>query len=628
MNFVSYVEGLIEEKRNPRVTSLLLVGGYVLSRLVNNSKLQRLALQGMLLSIDRTAHRGTRERLLLRYAKSHKLSWSALRAYVQTPYAAAPESWFDAFPFNAEFKAAARGLMLRAEGKIDEAIAELSALKLEDYELKLLVVNALRGLYHQRQNHEMIACSVIEFLNSEPDRILIKHAVGAAGSAEAVQRNDLFAAAVSRLFDDVDKIVSQPTLFNKYWKDALEGSLSVFDIEGAVRIARRARAHGLPASKLLKHVLALREELAPIIHVIEEAHRDIMERCGKRTALSRVGEVIIVVPAAAVRSNKIDYPGFRSDIRSCLKGIVATLEEDGVRYIVKSRIRNHGNLNLDLPYFSYHTTADEAQGLHYKETDRQGLFSFDRRGYAGWSLFADTPVEILDLGIVTQTDADDFFACDQASLIESRQSKYRQKNCLESLPVNFLFVPLQVIGDAVQSLAFATPFKMLDEVLAVAKSNNLEVVIKRHPACKSPEISKYLADHSNDLIVSEGNIHDIIPAAEAVCVVNSGVGAEALMYEKPVYVFGRSDYMNACHICERPGDFSRIYAPRLTRLSPTEFRKFWYIYRNIYACSLRHDENASNWIRSRVRQHLRDTQRAGSENMDSGDKWNFCLTSA
>ncbi len=69
---------------------------------------------------------------------------------------------------------------------------------------------------------------------------------------------------------------------------------------------------------------------------------------------------------------------------------------------------------------------------------------------------------------------------------------------------------------------------------------------KRHPLCTTPEVSHYLGE-----LVAKGtirqvysSIHAIIPKTEAVGVINSGVGAEALLHERrsmfsPIGLHGR-----------------------------------------------------------------------------------------
>ena len=41
---------------------------------------------------------------------------------------------------------------------------------------------------------------------------------------------------------------------------------------------------------------------------------------------------------------------------------------------------------------------------------------------------------------------------------------------------------------------------------------------------------------------SDLSIHDLIAAAEIVVTVNSGVGMETVLHQKPVYAFGRANY--------------------------------------------------------------------------------------
>ena len=445
---------------------------------------------------------------------------------------------------------------------------------------------------------------MMHFLGSEEKRILISLGVSTAASAEAANDEELFAAAVSRVIADIEKVNQQRKLFKQHWKEAVAGCLAIFDVQGAIHIVDRAQERRLKVGRILADTHALREELAPIQHVVNDAHGDILARCGRANPVPRKVEAMIVVPGAAMRTNKRDYPGFRSDIRSCLKGIVQTLEAEGIRYGVRGRIWNHGSVDCSLPFFSYHTVSDTDRGLHFKETDRPSLFSFDDQGYAGWSAFSQTPFVDLKPDDLSQDIADSFFEQDRQRMVASRISKYTQQDVREQLPRRFIFVALQVMGDAVQSLAYMTPFAMLDEIISTAKRRGLAVVVKRHPACKSVEIGKYLEDRkeAGDIFVTVGNIHDLIPASQAICVANSGVGAEALIYEKPVFVFGRSDYMGACFVCKEAGDFERQFVEGETRLIGSDLRKFWYFYRNEYACDL--SNNASQWISDRVREHL------------------------
>ena len=56
---------------------------------------------------------------------------------------------------------------------------------------------------------------------------------------------------------------------------------------------------------------------------------------------------------------------------------------------------------------------------------------------------------------------------------------------------------------------------------------------------------------TGEILISDASIHQLIEPALAVFTVNSGVGSEALLHLKPVYLFGRADYRHVCHEIHR-----------------------------------------------------------------------------
>jgi capsule polysaccharide modification protein KpsS len=56
---------------------------------------------------------------------------------------------------------------------------------------------------------------------------------------------------------------------------------------------------------------------------------------------------------------------------------------------------------------------------------------------------------------------------------------------------------------------------------------------------------KIIAQYNNVMYVTDHSINDLIPKASAVYVINSGVGQEAMLHDKPVVSFGRSEYQGA-----------------------------------------------------------------------------------
>ncbi len=459
-------------------------------------------------------------------------------------------------------------------------------------------------------DHLRLAEDGLAFLRAEPDHVDLTLVISTALSAEACDREDLFSAAVSILVAMIDRIESDRDLSRAHVADMVTAKLTLYDVEGAQRFLANRFVAGMPkAAKLAAELRSIADETDAYRHVLHQAHEDMLARAEDRR--KPIGELpVILVPAAAFRRNKIDYPGFRADIRFVVAAIVKALETHRVPFVVRSRLRTHGVIDLPSPSFSYHTISNSDMSLHFKETDRPSLFSFDRRGYAGWSEFSETALARLEAQQIPLDDADRFFELEKQRVIGGNLSKYRQADVTdaEELPDRFIFVALQLIGDAVSQLAYLNLFEMVDEVVETAAVHGLSVVVKRHPLCTSPEVSQYLAELASRGAIRQvfSSIHAIIPKADAVCVVNSGVGAEALLHEKPVYVFGRADYMAGCFVCRKRGDFADQFVPGRSRLSADDLRTFWYSLRQRYAADLRDRERAAIEIETRVIAHLRE----------------------
>jgi len=465
----------------------------------------------------------------------------------------------------------------------------------------------------QQRYHERLAEDGLAFMQAEPGYLDLTLAISTALSAEACDREDIFAGAIRHLTTQLVHIENDRTLARWHMGDVVTARLSLFDLDGALHFVSSSHLSGMTKTqKLSAELQSIVDETVGFRHVIRKAHEDILARAGGSRPAVVADLPVIFLPAAAFRRNKIDYPGFRSDIRFALSGIVKALDKHGIPYAVRSRLRTHGVLNMSAPFFAYHTISDTDFGMHFKETDRPSLFCFDRRGYAGWSKFSAMTLSELRAADVSPQAAGDFFDREKQRVIGGNLSKYQQAavSNVEELPEKFIFVALQLIGDAVSQLAYLDLFAMVDEVIQAAQTQGMAVVVKRHPLCTTPEVSHYLGE-----LVAKGtirqvysSIHAIIPKAEAVCVINSGVGAEALLHERPVYVFGRSDYMAGCFVCKSRGDFADQFVPGRSRLSPDELRKFWYLLRNTYAVDLRDRDRATAEIETRVIDHLKTYQ--------------------
>src|SRR5690606_11694616 len=88
------------------------------------------------------------------------------------------------------------------------------------------------------------------------------------------------------------------------------------------------------------------------------------------------------------------------------------------------------------------------------------------------------------------------------------------------------------------------------------------------------------------VLLSNASIHSLIERAEAVYKVNSGVGLEALLHEKPVVVTGKCDYMYAATVVQTPHALRTkdVHVRYLARQARTIM---WYARRHLWTTSKR-----------------------------------------
>lgn len=552
------------------------------------------------------------EDIILRYSQRANPPVDVVRRYIANGVNRGDASKAQRMLEEGKLSAGNRSLLksatLRAAGQLQEALIALDSSAIEPG-FRKHAARARRSIFHQQKDNLSIAIDGLAFFEAEPNYIDFKFLITIAAAAENVEREDLFATALGRIMHDIKRVEDDEKLAVRHMRDLVTAKLSLFDLDGAIRFLQRPYVAGRPGAKeLLTGVNTICAEVSSFSKDVESAHTHILGRMQKTCEVST--KVSVVMSAAAFRSNVVDYPGFRSDIRFAFGEIIGHLKRLGISYDIKSRIKTHGNIRLEHPYFSYHTISNNDYGCHLKETDRPSLFSFDTAGYAGWSRFSQmTAIEITS-GCMASTQAvDDFFTLDKQRVIGGNISKYGQPpaTAVERLPKRYIFVALQILADAVSQNAFMTPFAMIDEIIQTARVAGISVVIKRHPMCSAPEVTAYLSEVRSDprVFITSSSIHPLIEQSDAVCVVNSGVGSEALLHEKPVYVFGRADYMAACFICREPGDFSRAFIPGNSRLSSSELRRFWWMYRKHYAVDLRDRSKAAQNIHAAVDRHLK-----------------------
>lgn len=428
--------------------------------------------EGRLLIEYHAGQAAAAEDIFFRYAKRKQLTFWAVSTYIAKVVDPGHSRRLEEIRQHPNLSAGAAALLAEA------------ALRLVDNGLDTPTGRLSEKQADQLEYHQRLAEDGLTFMRAEPDYIDLTLPLSTALSAEACDREDIFAAAITLLIGQLAKVEESRPLSREHVGDVVAAKLSLFDFQGALAFLKHRDVADMAKARRLKaEVVDLIDETEAYRHAVSMANEDILARAvGKRVPL--VQRPVIFMPAAAFRKNKIDYPRFRVDIRFVLSALLMALEKNDVAYTVRSRLRTHGLIDLPVPSFSYHTISRGTLGLHFKETDRPSLFSFDSRGYAGWSEFSDFSLEQLGAADVDQQEASEFFEDEKRRVIGGNMSKYRQADMSQSddLPRNFIFVALQLIGDAVSQLAYLSLFEMVEEVVRTAEAKGLSVVIKRHDA--------------------------------------------------------------------------------------------------------------------------------------------------
>lgn len=200
---------------------------------------------------------------------------------------------------------------------------------------------------------------------------------------------------------------------------------------------------------------------------------------------------------------------------------------------------------VDLYYIPHH--SEQSFGAHprfrfYMQMCIPEIFSIDHKGWcAGASHYPINPVDYTD------DAAFNYFK----KRIELNQSKFAQPSG-EVFPKDvkelsdFIFFPCQLPHD--QTIKYHSTVRVeqaLEMTLEWAHSRNKTVIVKGHPA--NPGSMQPLFDicrksKCSAIWIDNVSIHELIRKSKLVVCVNSGVGFETILHEKPIAIFGDADY--------------------------------------------------------------------------------------
>lgn len=440
--------------------------------------------------------------------------------------------------------------------------------------------------------------------------VKFRFAKGLALAAERIGRIGVMKFALKRAIKDAKECEKQPKLFKREYVRLARFWLDVYDLERAERVLALACKRKLSGVDDLAETLALvRSEAKDWLHHAEAARLDLQRRIKGAKMPTPPRAVEVVLPSAALTFKPGENRLFRSTLRCVHTEIFAALETTGRPVRIRSKLDSQTVVpgRKDRRLVSYHTQDAPGLSIHFKEAYHPGYITLDPQGYAGWCSVADLELDALKLGAVSLDKAETFFQERATTLISKNVSKYEQPDiAAQALPTPYLFVGLQIINDSVQRLAHMPMLTMLQEVSEYCRLNGLNLVVKRHPLCTSPAVAERLrvGEATGEFIVSSASVHQLIRGATAICVVNSGVGFEALFHLKPVYLFGKSDYRHACYEVRRPGDFAAMFRGELPLLPSATLKRYIYWLHHSHFIDCSDPEAARAEIRARVLKYI------------------------
>lgn len=199
------------------------------------------------------------------------------------------------------------------------------------------------------------------------------------------------------------------------------------------------------------------------------------------------------------------------------------------------------NPTSDEIYFSYHTyDKPKFNVYHVHLSGLSGYFTVDKKGYAGFSINATSDEEYQKSKLVDIDVARRWFKDFSHQIITSGLTKVVQKQSSLNVESPYIFIAGQTKGDAViQKLSNVDGQAYYNKVSDMAQSLGYNVVFKNHPLSKEGYNDFHAPKGS---IVYDGDIHKAIAGADAVFVINSSVGLEALLHNKRVITAGKCDY--------------------------------------------------------------------------------------
>jgi hypothetical protein len=183
---------------------------------------------------------------------------------------------------------------------------------------------------------------------------------------------------------------------------------------------------------------------------------------------------------------------------------------------------------------------DGIEARYYMQTVFPWRFYVDSMGWAGGASIYPA------YDFINRSPKNDHYYDDLRKYALENGSKFKQPSFRNfNMPEDFVFFPCQIPHDeTIKYHSSVTVETALEATLSVCKEMNKPVLVKGHPVNPGSmaPLRKICTKYANAIWLEDVSIHEIIPKARVIVVVNSGTGMESLLHSKPVITFGRCEY--------------------------------------------------------------------------------------
>ncbi len=235
------------------------------------------------------------------------------------------------------------------------------------------------------------------------------------------------------------------------------------------------------------------------------------------------------------------------------------------------RMRTLQSIHQQFAHWHYHSAAARIRALSPNAVGVWGGQSVDTRAALAAAADLGVPHYIFECGLLPNTTTCDprgvnfdnsvprnpgFYARRAERKLDTLTQhlvprKTHRNGDSISLPENYLFVPFQVRLDS-QVLCYS-PFirnmpQLFNAVCEAARSalagSHWKLVFKLHPSCRQeyPELVEQAAAMDEVLFANNNDTEQLIRQSRGVVTLNSTVGIEALLLQRPVLTLGQACY--------------------------------------------------------------------------------------